>query len=622
MSAEDIVFTGWLIKSPPEKKLKRYAWRKRWFVLRSGRLSGNPDVLEYYKNHHSKKPLRMINLNQCENIEAGIKLSKKQFQNNYIFDVQTPARTFYLVAKTEEEMNRWVQHISLICGFSSSDDGTDSLGSSSPTTSSSLQPSPAVSTHTSQSTSRDTFPLMQDSATEADSGRSESDSTLSAGMPLDYLILSQCETKSVDIFRSNSCSPWDQSLGQSLELIGPEDAQDNLQFLSKSSPPIQSTCNGPLYKNIQDPQVVILPGQDPSGPPSASSSPLSAYSFSQIFNFDKNHSALPFGVTELHILSNTPPPRPPKPGQLTERERTHVVLQNDDGAYAVNPAPIPKRVPLSSLEKTRSWKDTKDSSFKALSDFQRSSTKPAEEGFDLNLMVTPGPNYSTTDSTDDSYVPMNPGSSPVMPTADCTADGYIPMSPASTTLVFPPVITDNLPAVSPMPTLPTDLAPPPVNRNLKPRIRKMKPPPLDLRSLSAIREHYNNSCVSRTWSMPFRWSTANCIIPEGHCSSARSFYSTTDGENEDNYIPMERANSMCNGNINTLWSRKSDLDYLALDFNATSPSPVQKKPFLASMLEERVDYVQVDEQKTQALQNTKQEWTDVRQSCNLSKSLK
>lgn len=40
------------------------------------------------------------------------------------------------------------------------------------------------------------------------------------------------------------------------------------------------------------------------------------------------------------------------------------------------------------------------------------------------------------------------------------------------------------------------------------------------------------------------------------------------------------------------------------------------------MLEERVDYVQVDEQKTQALQNTKEEWTDVRQSCNMSKPLK
>lgn len=39
---------------------------------------------------------------------------------------------------------------------------------------------------------------------------------------------------------------------------------------------------------------------------------------------------------------------------------------------------------------------------------------------------------------------------------------------------------------------------------------------------------------------------------------------------------------------------------------------LSQKPFLSE--EQRVDYVQVDEQKTQALQNTKQEWTDERQS--------
>lgn len=37
-----------------------------------------------------------------------------------------------------------------------------------------------------------------------------------------------------------------------------------------------------------------------------------------------------------------------------------------------------------------------------------------------------------------------------------------------------------------------------------------------------------------------------------------------------------------------------------------------QKPLLAD--EHRVDYVQVDEKKTQALQSTKLEWKDVRQS--------
>lgn len=91
--------------------------------------------------------------------------------------------------------------------------------------------------------------------------------------------------------------------------------------------------------------------------------------------------------------------------------------------------------------------------------------------------------------------------------------------------------------------------------------------------------------------------------------------------------------------------RRSHLDYLSLDFNSASPSPVQKvsrritsrqggeelckaensktfevltflryflsqKPLLD---EQRVDYVQVDEKKTQALQNTRTEWKDSRQ---------
>ncbi|XP_070298277.1 GRB2-associated-binding protein 2-like, partial [Salvelinus sp. IW2-2015] len=52
-----------------------------------------------------------------------------------------------------------------------------------------------------------------------------------------------------------------------------------------------------------------------------------------------------------------------------------------------------------------------------------------------------------------------------------------------------------------------------------------------------------------------------------------------------------------------------NVDYLALDFQPGSP------PSTSSVTsDEKVDYVQVDKEKTQALQNTMQEWTDVRQS--------
>ena len=41
-------------------------------------MSGDPDVLEYYKNDHSKKPLRIINLNFCEQVDAGLTFNKKE----------------------------------------------------------------------------------------------------------------------------------------------------------------------------------------------------------------------------------------------------------------------------------------------------------------------------------------------------------------------------------------------------------------------------------------------------------------------------------------------------------------------------------------------------------------
>ena len=79
-------------------------------MLRSGRLTGDPDVLEYYKNDHAKKPIRIIDLNLCQQVDAG-------------FDINTIDRVFYLVADSEEEMNKWVRCICDICGFNPTDEG-------------------------------------------------------------------------------------------------------------------------------------------------------------------------------------------------------------------------------------------------------------------------------------------------------------------------------------------------------------------------------------------------------------------------------------------------------------------------------------------------------------------
>ncbi|KAM3857466.1 GRB2-associated-binding protein 1-like [Diretmus argenteus] len=115
--AGETVCEGWLRKSPPEKKLRRYAWKRRWFVLRSGRLSGEPDVLQYYKHQQARRPIRTINLNLCEQVDAGLSFTKKELQCSFVFDLRTEERTWYLVAESEEDMNRWVSSICLLCGF-------------------------------------------------------------------------------------------------------------------------------------------------------------------------------------------------------------------------------------------------------------------------------------------------------------------------------------------------------------------------------------------------------------------------------------------------------------------------------------------------------------------------
>lgn len=85
-------------------------------------------MLEYYKNDHVKKPIRVIDLNLCEQVDAGLTFNKKDLEHSFIFDIKTIDRVFYLVADTEEEMNKWVRCICDICGFNPTDsDGTWAL---------------------------------------------------------------------------------------------------------------------------------------------------------------------------------------------------------------------------------------------------------------------------------------------------------------------------------------------------------------------------------------------------------------------------------------------------------------------------------------------------------------
>ncbi|EGW04151.1 GRB2-associated-binding protein 2, partial [Cricetulus griseus] len=53
--------------------------------------------------------------------------NKQELQKRFMFDIITNEHTFYLVAETEPDMNRWVQSICQICSFSQTKESIDTL---------------------------------------------------------------------------------------------------------------------------------------------------------------------------------------------------------------------------------------------------------------------------------------------------------------------------------------------------------------------------------------------------------------------------------------------------------------------------------------------------------------
>ncbi|XP_068818957.1 GRB2-associated-binding protein 3 isoform X2 [Capricornis sumatraensis] len=546
MSTGDTVCTGWLVKSPPERKLQRYAWRRRWFVLRRGRLSGDRDVLEYYRSQRASKPIRAIDLSECAVWKhTGPGFVRKEFQNHFVFIVKTTSRTFYLVAKTEEEMQVWVHSISQVCNLSHLEDSTDSMesgcrapSSAQPSPSSSLLTNPAVC-----SLPRDD-PSTSTVATEET--RSESELPF---LP-DYLILSNCETGRLHhTSLPTRCDSWSNS-ERSLEQASFDDVFVDCPQLPPSGSlacPSHSR-NGSQEAPSMRPQATLIWMKDVNGPSRDHFSlPLGETSLNSAIQVDQNQASLPYGVKELDVMSNRPPPRPPKPSHLSEWwHKEQFLCRGPSSLKKPEGTVVPRRISLSGLDNMRTWK----------ADVEGQSLRHRDKRLSLNLpcrFFPMSPPSST--STEDGYVPMSPQTAAFALGPHDSSDDYIPMNSGSIS--------------SPLPELPVDLEPPPVNRDLKPQ-RKTRPPTLDLKNLSTIREH---TCLTRTHTAPC--NRTSFLSPEINGINSSRFF----------------ANSV---------SREEGTSY------------IQMKILLSE--EQRVDYVQVDEQKTQALQSTKQEWTDERQS--------
>lgn len=462
----EVVCEGWLRKSPPEKKLRRHAWKRRWFVLRSGRLSGEPDVLQYYKNQQSRRPIRTINLNLCEQVDAGLSFTKKELESSFVFDLRTEERTWYLVAESEENMNRWVSSICLLCGFNPTEDVPDrpplSVPSSVPVTSGST----AVS-----------MPPPYDpvSVQQQDSDPNAED---------DYLWLSNCqshirppqgsstslETDYSDLYpapsvtsSSSSCSsspspqaPYSSSGCRTAlwTVTGLSQSLDSASDPHKPGTPRSSKarCHPSPHprKHSLDfhlrPVAINLP-EDPH-----CYTPPSGY---QIPRVSRRPSSTPSvdSVTQSELQALVPPPRPPKPPAIAAQiESTMGGMRpatlprsgsQPQGKYG-EAGGLPRSNTMSFPGRTQPGSDPSVTPH-SLSD--RASIFEFSESFNTYFfnkgMVPLGSVCSEDDEADENYVPMS------------AATTEPPIAPSSTSLrahPLPPCVTSN-PYVTPDPCL-------------------------------------------------------------------------------------------------------------------------------------------------------------------------
>ncbi|KAK1786382.1 hypothetical protein P4O66_018073 [Electrophorus voltai] len=739
MSGGEIICQGWLRKSPPEKKLRRYsdctfflfkmynnntAWKKRWFILRSGRMSGDPDVLEYYKNDHAKKPIRIIDLHCCEQVDAGLTFKRKEFQDSFVFDIKTAERTFYLVAETEEDMNRWVCSICQLCGFNQSEDNRaiQTTKNIVPGHACTIMPNSQeekchdivnryavfqvfhvflfyivderpTTTHISRAMAGDLssslVPLAGERKSTVPSHSSQpmlftfdmpvrhshgnlshgnlshgnlSHGNLSNSAPQDYLLLHQCMSRKSESTRSSSFS----QVSRGSLLVGSDSAVQRLTHgFSQCLNGTGSTLHGSSLSQPSQQQPLgsprdarhILPrahsSEEPSEleaeesytykmpcnalasshlseqrPPDNYTTPVSFYQIPR--TFDRNHNALTPSTADL---TSVPPPRPPKPSQSSDTHWGSPQSLGGQNGEVTTVSVIPRRNTLPAVENIRLHRG---SSFETSSQqrpvyFNNSGqiVESVNDGFSSYLRAKGPLARSDSGDSEDNYVPMNAGSSssPLSAAlADSPKNNYIPMSPGPHHFDFPgfsatlPARKGSTASLCYRPGRLSDVTPPPINRNLKPN-RKAKPTPLDLRNNGIIDELPFKSPVTLSWIRPVP------AISSQHCRpvSTQSITSTDSADSEENYVAMQNPAStspVVSGTSSPAPRKCGNVDYLALDFQPSSPGPHRKPSTSSATSDEKVDYVQVDKEKTQALQSTMQEWTDVRQSSETTKAVK
>ncbi|XP_065534931.1 GRB2-associated-binding protein 2 isoform X2 [Lathamus discolor] len=507
-----------------------------------------------------------------------------------------------------------------------------------------------------------------------DSPASHLQSTLSASAPQDYLFLHQCMSRKSENARSASFSQATRSAffmrsdtavqklsqgnGHCVNGVGgqlhgfyslPKPSRHNSEFRDsaydlprsfgsythpKSSLTSSETDNEEVY-TFKTPNNTLCKefGELSTDSYDIPTTPHSVYQIPRTFTLDKNHNALAVAASDSPAA---PPPRPPKPGQMEPRWGSPPQQPQPGDSLGLVPmaATIPRRNTLPAVENSRLHRASSCETYEYPQHGGSSAVQSVEsmnDGYNSYLQAKAAVGRSHSTDSEDNYVPMNPGSSPLIHSEkanDNAQNLYIPMSPGPHHFDLVGLSSATLPvhkgAMAQCHRRLSEIQPPPVNRNLKPD-RKAKPSPLDLRNNTVIDELPFKSPVTKSWSRPTQTFNAGSLQ---YCRpvSSQSITSTDSGDSEENYVAMQNpiSASPVPSGTNSPAPKKSlgSVDYLALDFQPSSPGPHRKPSTSSVASDEKVDYVQVDKEKTQALQSTMQEWTDVRQSSEPAKSTK
>ncbi|XP_042572430.1 GRB2-associated-binding protein 1 isoform X5 [Cyprinus carpio] len=696
-------------------------------------MTGDPDILEYYKNDHAKKPIRVIDLNLCEQVDAGLTFNKKDLEHSFIFDIKTIDRIFYLVADTEEEMNKWVRCICDICGFNPTDTEDSAKISHQVNVPGGLvvdmAPSGGPGGALGASALANLPPPYQPVSIRPLGSSSSLDE------PQDYLWLLNCESKKPEPNRAHGeCSKSTSS---------EPDCNDNLpshHTPTSSSSSRHASVNGffptqhaaGLYDSppsrgqslSADSQGLYhLPrsySQDTVLLPKSASSPLAPdgepgelYVFNtpgrkpsfeaQLRNLSVSYDIPPTpgsnctyqiprtaGVEAVSGATDVvPPPRPPKPLLTTgtvppERSPTdtYVVprsVSETDGNYCVpSSAGGNKALRSNTIGTVDSSRLRKDYGSQDCYDIPRPFPPDKSCSFDFNEsfnsyfknkgMVPVG--GVSTEEMDENYVPMSVHSSSHQRSGSLSEPiqepNYVPMTPGTVEFsslgkqVPPPAHMGFRSSPKTPPRRPVHIPecqPPPVDRNLKPdrkgqspkinravglertdsqtigefpRRRKAKPAPLEIKPLAEWEEYTApvRSPVTRSFTRDPSRCTAAPRPSSGHSTAS----SSDSDDCDENYVAMQHANMStdepnmklaapmnADGGGSPMVKPKGDkqVEYLDLDLDPGKSTPPRKRKSNGtgiSASDERVDYVVVDQHRTQALKSTREAWSDERQS--------